>query len=93
MLVRLAPPTSRTDTLLLRQFCRARAAMCWARWAGLERLESTQADERGLTTAEYVVLGAFVVVAAAVIGTALYSFLQSRAGIITNTPTPAGSGS
>lgn len=50
------------------------------------RLETAQHDERGLTTVEYVALGAVVVVAAGVVGGVIAAFISSRGAQITNTP-------
>jgi hypothetical protein len=50
------------------------------------RLAATLADEAGLTTAEYVALGAVVVVAAGGVGALIAAFLNAKAGQIIGTP-------
>ena len=45
-----------------------------------------RSDEGGLTTAEYVGLGALVVVAAGVVGTLVAAFVNAKAGQIVGTP-------
>jgi hypothetical protein len=55
------------------------AVICWAR----SRVEAARADERGLETAEIVLIGSIVLVAVAAIGTALVAWLNGKLGKIT----------
>ena len=50
------------------------------------RVETIRSDDRGLEVAEYVLLGALVIVAASAIGGAIVIWLQNHANTITNTP-------
>jgi Flp pilus assembly pilin Flp len=50
------------------------------------RLSDARSDERGLTTVEYVALGALVIVAAGAVGATIVTFIQARGAQITSTP-------
>ncbi len=50
------------------------------------RYDMAVADEAGLTAAEYVVLGAAVVVAVGAVGALIAGFLKAKAGQIISTP-------
>ncbi len=50
------------------------------------RLETIRSDDRGLEVAEYVLLGAVIIVAAGAIATGIAAWLQSHANKITTTP-------
>jgi uncharacterized protein (UPF0303 family) len=50
------------------------------------RYDMAVADEAGLTAAEYVVLGAGVVVAVGAVGALIAGFLKAKAGQIIATP-------
>jgi Flp pilus assembly pilin Flp len=50
------------------------------------RLSELRSDERGLTTVEYVALGALVIVAAGAVGATIVTFIQARGAQITSTP-------
>lgn len=55
------------------------AVVCWAR----SRVEAARADERGLETAEIVLIGSIVLVAVAAIATAIVAWLNSKSSTIT----------
>ena len=60
--------------------CALGAFVAWAR----SRVEADRGDERGLTMAEIVVIGAILLVAVAAIATVLVGWLNKKVGDITN---------
>ena len=82
-----------SDPTLARRQLRVRHSLIlvWTAVATVQTLLATRmararGDERGLTTAEYVGLGALVVVAAGVVGTLVAAFVNAKAGQIVGTP-------
>jgi hypothetical protein len=71
----------RLDHLAVAATNRFQSTKAWLRG----RLEAVHSDERGLTTAEYVALGAVVVVAAGAVGAVIANFIASRGAQITGT--------
>lgn len=86
MFVFVISTRDRARTAVLRASASARMALAsLVGWVRIHR-EMALADERGLTAAEYVVLGAVVVVAAGAVGTLIAAFLRAKTGQIIGTP-------